>query len=283
MWIVNTTIPSLGLGIGWRPEIAHFIERRTDLGFIEVVAENVSAPHSVPPAVDALRERGIRVIPHGISLSLGSAAPLDRARMKRRATLARRLDAPLVSEHIAFVRGGGVEAGHLLPVPRTREQLAVLVTNIRAAQSMLDVPLAVENIAALFEWPNAEMDDATFLGELLDQTGVLLLLDLANVHANARNLASDGARILDELPLDRVAYVHVAGGEERDGLYQDTHAHRTPPEVLDLVEQLSARVDVPGLMLERDEDFPNDAELANELHDIARARSRGVARRAAHV
>jgi uncharacterized protein (UPF0276 family) len=283
MWIMNTTVPSLGLGIGWRPEIAHFIERRTDLGFIEVVAENVSAPHSVPPAVNALRERGIRVIPHGISLSLGSATPLDRARMKRLATLARRVEAPLVSEHIAFVRGGGVEAGHLLPVPRTREQLAVLVTNIRAAQSMLDVPLAVENIAALFEWPDAEMDDATFLGELLDQTGVLLLLDLANVHANARNLASDGARILDELPLDRVAYVHVAGGEERDGLYQDTHAHRTPPEVLDLVEQLSARVDVPGLMLERDEDFPNDAELANELRDIATARSRGVARRAAHV
>jgi len=283
VWIVTTTIPSLGLGIGWRPEIAHFIERRSDLGFVEVVAENVSAPHGIPPALDALRERGIRVIPHGISLSLGSAAPLDRARMKRLATLARRVDAPLVSEHVAFVRGGGVEAGHLLPVPRTHEQLAVLVTNIRAAQAMLDVPFAVENIAALFEWPNAEMDDATFLGELLDQTGALLLLDLANVHANARNLSASGTRILDELPLGRIAYVHVAGGEEREGLYQDTHAHRTPPEVLELVEELSVRVDVPGLMLERDEDFPSDAELADELLDISRARSRGTARRAAHV
>src|SRR6185503_3054512 len=200
------------------------------LGFVEVVAENVTAPHEFPAAVDALRERGLRVIPHGVSLSLGSAEPLDRNRVKCLAKLARRVDAPLVSEHIAFVRGGGVEAGHLLPVPRTREQLAVLVTNIRAAQAMLDVPLAVENIAALFEWPNAEMDDATFLGELLDQTNALLLLDLANVHANARNLSSDGARILDELPLDHVAYVHVAGGEEREGLYQDTHAHRAPPE-----------------------------------------------------
>src|SRR6185503_5281804 len=118
----SASIPQLGLGIGWRPEIAHFIERCEGLGFVEVVAENVSAPHEFPAAVDALRERGLRVIPHGVSLSLGSAEPLDRERVKRLAKLARRVDAPLVSEHIAFVRGAGIEAGHLLPVPRTREQ-----------------------------------------------------------------------------------------------------------------------------------------------------------------
>jgi uncharacterized protein (UPF0276 family) len=277
------TIAPLGLGIGWRPEIALFIERRTDLGFVEVVAENVSAPHVFPEAVDALRDRGLRVIPHGVSLSLGGAEPLDRNRLKRLAKLARRVDAPLVSEHIAFVRAGGVEAGHLLPVPRTRDQLDVLVANIRATQSMLDVPLAVENIAALFEWPNAEMDEATFLGEILDQTGAMLVLDLANVHANSLNLGIHRGRLFDTFPLDRVAYVHVAGGEERDGVYHDTHAHQTPPEVFALVEELTARVDVPGLMLERDEHFPTDAELGQELDEIARAVVRGRDRRGVHV
>jgi uncharacterized protein (UPF0276 family) len=275
-------IPSLGLGIGWRPELAHFIERREDLGFVEVVAENVSAPHAVPAAVDALRERGVRVIPHGISLSLGSPGPLDRDRVKRLAKLARRVDAPVVSEHIAFVRGGGREAGHLLPVPRTREQLGVLVANIRAVQSALDVPFAVENIAALFEWPHAEMSEAEFLAELLDQSGALLLLDLANVHANAMNLGAT-RDVFADVPVDRLAYVHVAGGEERDGLYHDTHAHRTPPEVLDLVEHLSMRTDVPGLMLERDELFPSDAELTEELNAIAHAATAGRSQRVAHV
>jgi uncharacterized protein (UPF0276 family) len=276
-------VGSLGLGIGWRPEIAHFIERRTDIGFVEVVAENVNASPGALSAVDGLRERGVRVVPHGISLSLGSATPLDRVRAKRLADVARRVDAPLVSEHIAFVRGGGVEAGHLLPVPRTREQLRALVANIRAAQAMLPVPLAVENIAALFEWPNAEMDEATFLNEILDQTGAFLLLDLANVHANARNLGVDATQTLHELPVDRIAYVHVAGGEERDGLYHDTHAHRTPPEVFALVEDLSARAEVPGMMLERDEHFPSDQELDEELVDIARATERGRARRETHA
>lgn len=281
-----TPLPSLGIGIGWRPEIALFIERRPDLGFVEIVAENVPSPRKVPRAVMQLRERGIQVIPHGISLSLGGVERLDRHRMTHLAKLADALHAPLVSEHIAFVRAGGVEAGHLLPVPRTRDQLDVLVRNIRDAQAALPVPLAVENIAALFAWPDAEMDEAAFVAEILDRTGSHLLLDLANVHANMLNLGGDATTLLDQLPLERVAYVHVAGGEQRDGLYYDTHAHRTPPEVIALVEQLAARDSLPaltGFMLERDERFPSDEELADELDAIDRAVRHGRSAKTAHV
>ena len=59
--------------------------------------------------------RGVPVIPHGVRLSLGGAEPVDPARVAHLAGLRRALDAPLVSEHIAFVRAGGREAGHLLP------------------------------------------------------------------------------------------------------------------------------------------------------------------------
>jgi len=282
VWLLNTSIPPLGIGIGWRPEIARFIETRIDLGFVEVIAENMTAGARIPRAVMHLRDRALRVIPHGVSLSLGSAAQVDRARVKLLGKLARLLDSPLVSEHIAFVRGGGIDAGHLLPVPRTLAQLRVLVKNIRDAQTLLPVPLAVENIAALFDWPDEQMSEADFLGEILDQTGALLLLDLANVHANARNLRN-GEAGLDELPLDRIAYVHVAGGEERDGLYLDTHAHRTPPEVFTLIEELSARRDIPGFMLERDDHFSSDLELAEELDSIAGASARGRDRRFANA
>jgi uncharacterized protein len=285
-WVRQLIAPlSLGLGIGWRPEIALFIEQRRDLAWVEVVAENVSAPYRIPVAVRQLRDRGTQVVPHGITLSLGSDAPLDRARVKVLSSLARELDAPLVSEHIAFVRGGGVEAGHLLPVPRTRQQLAVLVRNIRDAQAMLDVPLAVENIAALIDWPDAEISDAAFLSEIVDQTGVLLLLDLANVHANAQNLGASAVDVMQHVPLEQIAYVHVAGGETRDGLYHDTHANRTPPEVIEMVAELSARREIPGFMLERDGRFPPDAELHDELDAIAAAivEGRNVRRAASRV
>jgi uncharacterized protein (UPF0276 family) len=266
-------IPKLGVGIGYRPEIQAFYPRARGIDFVEIVAENLD--HGVPPALDGLRERGIAVIPHGISLSVGGAALPDRARIDRLAKLARRLGAPFVSEHLCFVRGGGLESGHLLPVPRTREMLSIVVENVRTVQARLPVPLVLENIAALFEWPGAEMDEATFLAEVLEQTGAYLLLDVANLHANAQNLGWDPNAFLDRLPLERLAYVHVAGGRRLDGYYHDTHAHAVPPSVFDLVAEVAGRVPALNVMLERDGNFPPEAEIQAELDDIAEALARG--------
>jgi uncharacterized protein len=261
----------LGVGIGWRPPIAHVVAGLEGLRFVEVVAESMHGGADVPPALDVLRERGVTVIPHGLRLSLGGAERPDPERLRQLAGCARRLGSPLVSEHVAFVRAGGTEAGHLLPVPRTREALDVLVDNVRAAQGVLPVPLALENIAALLDWPEAELTEAQFLAELLDRTGALLLLDLANLYANARNGGYDPVAVLDCLPLDRIAYVHVAGGVERGGLYHDTHAHPVPAAVLDLVSELCRRRRPPGVLLERDDDYPPPADLIAELAAISAA------------
>lgn len=268
---MNAPLPRLGLGMGWRPELALMIERRADLGFVEVVAENLMhSPQGLPVAVQLLRERGLAVVPHGIALSLGGAEAPQRQRLDALARLARQLDAPLVSEHLAFVRSGGVESGHLLPVPRTREALEVVVRNVRSAQAVLPAPLALENIAGLFEWPGAEMSEADFLAELVDRTGVLLLLDLENLYANARNLQWDAADFLDRLPLQQVAYVHMAGGTVGpEGLYHDTHAHAVPREVFSLLGALCEREAPAGIMIERDDDFPSDEILNAELDAVA--------------
>lgn len=279
-----------GVGIGWRPELALPIDRwslapeagarsrATRPGFVEVIAEGLLDPTSVlPPELELLRERGLAVVPHGVSLSLGGAEPVDVERARALGRLARRLGAPLVSEHVAFVRAGGHESGHLLPVPRTREALEVTVENVRRAQEALDgVPLALENIAALFAWPTDELSEAEFLSELVERTGARLLLDLANLHASATNLGWDPVEVLDALPLDRVAYVHVAGGVRRHGRWHDTHAHPLPLVVVELVRELCARRAAPGVLLERDDRFPPPAELRAELDALRAACAAGV-------
>jgi len=273
--VSGSSIPALGLGIGWRPELALAIERYPGLGFVEAIAENLAEDGPIPAAIEVLRDRGLHVVPHGISLSLGGAEPLDLKRVNRLAEAARRCNSPLVSEHIAFVRAGGKEAGHLLPLPRTKTAVDVVVDNVKRAQDILPVPLALENISALFEWPDAQMSEAEFIGQIIDRTGALLLLDLANVWANARNLGGDAVSFLNQLPLHRLAYVHVAGGEEREGIYYDTHSASVPLEVLDLVTELGARCNLPGIMLERDECYPPEAQLHRELDAIAKTVERG--------
>jgi uncharacterized protein len=259
--------PGLGIGIGWRAEIDLTVARLPGVDFVEVVAENV-APDRAPATLLALRARGVPVVPHGVSLSLGGAARPDPARLSRLAALAETFGSPLVSEHVAFCRAGGMEAGHLLPVPRTPAALDVLIENVTIAQAALPVPLAVENIAALVCWPEDEMTEGAFLTELVERTGVLLLVDVANLYTAQVNFGADPVRALDALPLDRVAYVHVAGGTLRDGLWHDTHAHPVPEAILDVLAAFAERVRPPGVLLERDDAYPADSELAAELAAI---------------
>ncbi|MFH9131656.1 DUF692 domain-containing protein [Streptomyces griseoaurantiacus] len=273
----------LGTGIGWRPEIAEAVERMPGIDWVEAVAENLCPGH-LPESLLRLRERGVTVVPHGVSLGLGGADRPEEARLTALAERAEALGSPLVTEHIAFVRAGGpgtgspvLEAGHLLPVPRTRDALDVLCANVRAAQAALPVPLAVENIAALLAWPGEEMTEGQFLYDLVDRTGVRLLIDVANLHTNHVNRGEDPARALDELPVEAIAYVHVAGGYERDGVWHDSHAHPVPPRVLDILTDLAGRVRPPGVLLERDENFPSAAELEAELRAIGEAVEKGVA------
>ncbi|MEU8875630.1 DUF692 domain-containing protein [Streptomyces javensis] len=272
----------LGTGIGWRPEIADDIARLPGIDWVEVVAENICPDH-VPDALRRLRERGTTVVPHGVSLGLGGAERPDPDRLRALAERAEALGSPLVTEHIAFVRAGGpltaspaIEAGHLLPVPRTRDALDVLCENVRIAQDALPVPLAVENIAALISWPGEEMTEGQFLAELVERTGVRLLIDVANLHTNHVNRGEDPAKALDELPTSAIAYVHVAGGVERDGVWHDSHAHPVTQPVLDVLAELCARTAPPGVLLERDEDFPAAGELAGELDAIRAVTAAGA-------
>lgn len=262
-------LPDLGVGIGWRHEIDLTVERlRPD--FVEFIAEDVN-PSELPESLNLLRQRGIPALPHAVSLSLGGADRPDTFRVRHLAEVAEAVHAPVVSDHVAFTRAGNLEAGHLLPVPRTQEALGVLVENVRLAQAELPVPLALENIAAVLEWPDSELSEQAFLSELVERTGCWLIIDVANLYANAHNTATDPTSFLDTVPLERVAYVHIGGGTWRNGLYHDTHAHPVQAAVLDLLTELCTRTWPRGVLLERDDQFPTDAKLAAGLAAIRHA------------
>lgn len=265
------TRSTLGLGVGWRPANAWFVARREDLGFVEILAEDFAPTGPLPRPLAELRERRVAIVPHGVGLGLGGADRPDARRVDHLARLAERMQAPFVSEHVAFVRAGGREAGHLLPVVRTAEALDVVADNIVAARRVLPVPLVLENIAAPWQPPGSTYDEPTFLAELLARTDCGLLLDLANLHANAVNHGFAAAAALDRLPLARLAYVHVAGGEVRGGVYHDTHAHAIVRPVFELLRALAQRVTVPAVLWEHDANFGNDAELAAELARVRAA------------
>lgn len=260
-----------GVGIGFRRELAHaLLSEPSAVDFVEVVAETCRDRSTLREAM-ALRELW-PVIPHGVKLSLGSAEGVDVARAKEFGRIARELDAPLVSEHVSFVRAGGREIGHLTELPMTREAVRIVARNVSALRRCLpDIPLLLENVARAFVWPESahEMSEGDFYAEIVAATSCDMLLDVGNLYANAVNASVDPAAVLASFPLDRVAMLHVAGGVREHGFYFDTHAHPVPSEVFDLVASVP---NVP-VLLERDAGLDAHAQILAEVAQLRASRA----------
>lgn len=251
-----------GVGLGWRPQTARLVEREPGIVFTEVLAESVQPGHL--PALEALADRR-PVAVHGVSLGAGDAAGPDPDAVRRLAELAQRLRSPLVSEHAAFVRGDGRPLGHLFPLPRTRTVADRLAHHLRAVQQDLPAPLAVENVAALFGWPDDDLSEPAFYARILERSGCAMLFDVANAWAQARNHGGSLEAWLEVLPLERIACVHMAGGVWSGGLYHDTHRHPVGEGPLDWLGRLIEAAGPLPVLLERDGAFAGAGPLRAEL------------------
>ncbi|WP_165232820.1 DUF692 domain-containing protein [Aquisphaera insulae] len=267
-------LPAVGVGLGFRePYRADVILNRDRVDFLEITADHyLDAPAAKIRELELLADH-FTLIPHGLSLSLGSAEGLDPEYRDALLGLVESLDPPWWSEHVAFTRAGGIELGHLAPLPFSNEALDVLAANIAEVQALVDIPLILENITYDFRVPGAELDEADFLAELVERTGCGLLLDLTNLHTNSVNHGGDPRAFIDRLPPGRIIQLHFVGGHAEGTRLIDSHSAPTPAAVWDLMDYVLDRAPVRGLILERDEDLPPFDELVGEL-DRARAISR---------
>src|SRR5262249_27656481 len=164
------------------------------------------------------------------------------------AHLVDRVGPPWWSDHLALTRVGPIDIGHLSPVPQTAEMLDVVCRNIAQARSQVTLPFIIENIAYTLRLPGAEMSEAEFLSNVLRRTDSGLLLDLMNLHANACNHGYDAYEFLATLPLERVVQIHIIGGHYHNGTLIDSHSHRTPDVVWNLLEFVASRTTIKAVL-----------------------------------
>ena len=155
-----------------------------------------------------------------------------------------------------------------MPLPFTQEMLAHLVQRIDIVQNLLGRRIAVENSS--YYLPLAtDMSELEFIQALLKQADCLLLLDVNNVYVNSVNHGYAAEAFLAGIPIDRVAYLHVAGHQqELPDLIVDTHGSAVSGAVWDLLARSYARFGPVPTLLERDFDFPPFADLLAELAQI---------------
>jgi hypothetical protein len=277
------------VGLGWRRDLASGILTHLDaIDALEVIAENITTRDD-EAALRALGQQ-VPLYLHGVSMGLASAHATPPERIARMARLVDRVQPAGWSEHLAFVRAGGYEIGHLAAPPRTDDSISGAVANIARTTKAVGIKPALENIATLIEPPGSTMDEPDWLTQIVEAADAPLLLDLHNLYANAANFGHDPFCSLDGLPLGRVTTVHLSGGvwldaeggiatDERErARLLDDHLHDVPPPVFVLLEALAARVPTPlTVIIERDGRYPQFDTLLQQIAAARQALARGRA------
>jgi uncharacterized protein (UPF0276 family) len=264
--------PALGVGIGWRTEIAQeTMANLAQIDFVEVISEHYM--NVTPERLNQLSSLASRVpvIPHGLDLSIGTDTPVEDEYLDALASLVDLVDAPWFSDHLCFTRVPGYSIGQLTPLQFSDQAVETVVRKTQAVTHRIPRLFALENITYAFAVPKGQMSEAEFITRVVEGADIGLLLDVTNVYINSTNHGYDPYKFLKSIPLDRVVQLHLAGGVQRGGRWVDSHSHPVPEEVFELTDFVVANAPVKGILLERDENFPVAfQELVDEL---ARMRS----------
>jgi uncharacterized protein len=272
------------IGIGWRRELAAGILTNLErIDLVEVIADDLfRAPARELRAMKTLAAQ-VPVVLHGVSLGLASSLKVDASRLDSLARVVHAIEPEFWSEHLAFVRGDGLEIGHLAAPPRTLATVHGAAENVARARRIVGAMPLLENVATLLEPPGSELDEVAWIARVLVQSDAPLLLDLNNLYSNAVNFGSDPLQQLRALPLERVRAVHLAGGKwiGSAGTQRllDDHLHAVPEPVYALLTELGARAPQPlSVVLERDGAYPAFDELLAELERARQALHEGRCR-----
>ena len=249
------------IGIGYRTPLAHWIHACPDeIQCLEITAEHFfDEPHALK------KLRGLYpLMLHGLGLSLGTPGPMDPVYLQKFAQVCQQADPLWISEHIAFTRTREVDLGHLNPVSYTDATLQTFIEHVQQLRQVCQKPVLLENITSHIR-PFGDYSETEFINLLCERSGARLLLDVTNLYVNSKNHGYDAMSWLAEIQADYIQQLHVVGYHLRDGQYFDTHGEAIQPEIFTLIERVIEYSAVQTVILERDQNFPDIAQLRGEL------------------
>ncbi len=271
-----------GTGLGLRREMFDELPNThlQSIDFMEVAPENwIGIGGKFGKQFRSYTER-IPFVTHGLSLSIGSPAPLDEDLVRAIKTFMHEHGILLYSEHLSYCSDDG-HLYDLMPIPFTEEAVSYVAARIRRVQDILEQRIAMENVS-YYAAPGQEMAEIDFLNAVLTEADCDLLLDVNNIYVNSVNHGYDAAEFLRKLPGERIAYAHIAGHhQEAEDLIVDTHGADIIDPVWNLLDIAYDQFGVFPTLIERDFNIPPINEMMTEVHQVRQIQQshlqRGVA------
>ncbi len=264
-------LPNLGYGMGLRTvHYPYVLENWPEVGWFEVISENFMDTGGRPVRIlKQIRER-YPVVMHGVSMSIGSSDPLDKEYLKKLKKLAGWLNPPWISDHLCWTGIAHTHTHDLLPMPYTEEALRHIVQRIREVQDYLERPLLLENPSTYLEFNASQMSESEFIARMAEEADCALLLDANNIYVSCYNHRLDPKEYIDNIPMDRVVQIHLAGHDNRGTHIIDTHDNHIIDEVWQLYHYIISKTGAVSTMVEWDDNIP-EFEVVKAEVDKARA------------
>ena len=268
--------PVVGGGLGLRRGMLPMLGplEDTSVDFMEVAPENwIGVGGRFGRQFRELTER-FDFVCHGLSLSIGSPAPLDVAFVRQIKEFLDEFNIRYFSEHLSYCSDDKGHLYDLMPMPFTEEAVQHVARRIRQVQDILERPLAIENVS-FYAAPGQQMAEVEFINAVMREADCTLLLDVNNIYVNSINFRYDPIEFLDALDLKRTAYLHIAGHYvEAEDLRVDTHGSEVIDPVWDLLAEAYQRVGPLPTLLERDFNFESLDNMLAEVNQIREIQAR---------
>lgn len=259
------------IGLGFRRDLSEdllSLDAISKPAFVELAPENwVNLGGYWGKVLKSVAEK-YPITCHGLSLSIGSPDELNWDFIKEMKTFLKEHSISIYSEHLSYSQCNNAHLFDLLPIPFREDAVKHIVERIKQVQDFLEMPIALENVS-YYTPVAAEMSEAEFISAIVNESGCHLLLDVNNVYVNAFNHNYNAEKFIEQLPLDKVSYIHMAGHEKvADDLIIDTHGQAIISEVYQLFESTLEKIKPVPVLLERDFNFPEFHEILSEVNQL---------------
>jgi len=259
-----------GVGLGLRScHYRHILQHQPEVPWFEVMTDNYMGAGGQPHHFLQQIRECYPVTFHGVGLSLGSAAPLNKTYLKRLRELVDIYQPAWISEHLCWCASDEFNSHELLPLPYTEANARHLADRIAEAQDYLGQRILVENLSSYLTFAQSEMTEWEFVSLICQLAECDLLLDVNNIYVSACNHGFEATEYIDAIPVDRVREIHLAGFEDQGDLLLDSHSRPVYPQVWQLYQHATGRFGATPTLIEWDNDIPAFEVLAAEASKAA--------------
>lgn len=249
-------MPNLGIGIGLRvPHYQDIFRDKPAIDWFEIISENFMVDGGAP--LDNLKRilDHYPVVQHGVSLAIGSPDPLDFDYLRKLKELTKLTKTPWVSDHLCWGRLAGAHYHDLLPLPYTKEVINYVADRARIVQDYLELPFALENLSSYVAYTQDQMPEWEFYSEIVEKANIYMMLDVNNIYVSSRNHGFDPKQYYENIPLERVLQIHLAGHTDKGTYCLDTHDEPVCDKVWELYGEVYKLTGGVSTLLEWDDNF----------------------------